>query len=173
MIMLIEQLHSNNQYRIETLFLAGSLADRYASLCCKSKVSLPCLLELSVTSLLIAVKIEEHGEPSFDRMIDLVMEIHEVKFEKKRLLKLEEKMLRAFDFSLRRASSVDFLSRFVRLFGLESETIKQEHSDQVIFLASTYCRFMMRESLFLQFKSSQIAAASLLFAINLCQSTVV
>ena len=40
-------------------------------------------------------------------------------------------------------------------------------------LAEQFCRFMQRESAFLSFKPSQIAAASLLFTINFSQSEVI
>ena len=93
--------------------------------------------------------------------------------EKQTILSLEEKMLRAFDFSLRKVSSIDFLGRFFRLFGLSSSQIKRDHSRLVIYLAVRFCMFMQRESLFLRFRPSQLAAASLLFSINFIHSKVV
>ena len=52
-------------------------------------------------------------------MINIVKEIHKVELKKKSLLNLEEAIIRSLDFSLRKVSSIQFLERFVTLFGLD------------------------------------------------------
>ena len=86
------------------------------------------------------------------------------------MLDLEEDLIRTLDFSLRQLSPVQFLERFLRLFGLDNS--KAKTSKKLKALAAHYCRFMLQESLFLRFRPSQIAAASLLFSINLMKSDV-
>ena len=136
-------------------------------------MDMPDLVTLAATSLLMAAKIEEPIEPSFNRLIKTLKQVHGVDLKKKSLLDMEEQMIRVLDFNLRKASPILFLERFLRLFGLDKMTnnkaIKVTH---VILLASQYCRFMQHESCFLKFRPSQMAAASLLFSINLIQSDI-
>ena len=51
-------MHSEKQYKQETLFLAVSLADRYLATIARDSTNLPCLITLSLTSLLMSAKIE-------------------------------------------------------------------------------------------------------------------
>ena len=82
---------------------------------------------------------------------------------------MEEKILRAFDFSLCYVSALTFLERFLRVFGLDYEN---ESAKQIKTLATNYCKLVQRESCFLNFKPSHIAAASLLFSINISLSDI-
>ena len=62
LITLIEELQEAQAYRIETYYLAVSIADRFISnlMCSKvTKKQSPCFVTLAVTCLLIAAKIEE------------------------------------------------------------------------------------------------------------------
>ena len=58
MVSLIEELHTIKQYKIETLYLAVSLADRYLVYIAFSDKKAPCIVTLAVTCVLIAAKIE-------------------------------------------------------------------------------------------------------------------
>ena len=58
MVLLIEELHALKRYKIETLYLAVSLADRYLVYIAFSEREPPCLVTLSVTCLLLAAKLE-------------------------------------------------------------------------------------------------------------------
>ena len=60
---MIEELSIAKDYRDETLFLAVNLMDRYLSQKLRQRCQLPCLVTLAVTSLLLAVKIEEPKVP--------------------------------------------------------------------------------------------------------------
>ena len=57
MVILLEELVRKRNYRIETLFLAVSLADRYLVTLTVAKRPAPCLVNLAVTCLLIAAKL--------------------------------------------------------------------------------------------------------------------
>ena len=74
MIFLIEELHELKQYKIETLFLAVDLADRYLVYVAFSEARDPCLVTLAATCILMAAKLEEPISPSFLRMINLIAE---------------------------------------------------------------------------------------------------
>ena len=78
---------------------------------------------------------------------------------------LEEAVLRALDFSLQCASPVPFLERYLRIFNIDLG--RDDASKYLRKLARNYCKFMQRDSRFLDFRPSQIASAALLFAINI------
>ena len=104
-------------------------------------------------------------------MIELLHQKHKVLLKKKAVLEMEEDIIRTLDFNLRKVSQIQFLERYLRLFGLDR--IDDKRSMQIAALSGQYCKFMQREACFLQFKPSQIAAASLLFSINLSCSMIV
>ena len=72
MVLLIEELHTTKSYKIETLYLAVSLADRYLVYNAFNKNETPCFLTLAVACILLAAKIEEPIAPSFIRMINII-----------------------------------------------------------------------------------------------------
>ena len=74
MVMLIEDLASLKQYKVETLYLAVSIADKYLVNIAVQGNQAPCLITLAVTSLLMGAKIEQPISPSFSRMISLMLE---------------------------------------------------------------------------------------------------
>ena len=84
---------------------------------------------------------------------------------------MEEDIIRTLDFNLRKVSQIQFLERYLRLFGLD--TVKDSRFRQIAALSGQYCKFMQREACFLKFKPSQMAAGSLLFSINLSKSDLV
>ena len=59
MVLLIEELHAVKNYRIETLYLAVSIADRYLKQLSLAGKEEPCLISLAVICTLIAAKLEE------------------------------------------------------------------------------------------------------------------
>ena len=58
MIILIEELHVLKEYKIETLYLAVSFADRYLVNIAVKRKEAPNLISLAVVSLLMAAKME-------------------------------------------------------------------------------------------------------------------
>ena len=54
-------------------------------------------------------------------MIRIVKEKGLKILEKKKLVELEEQIIKTLDFDLRNVSSIHFLERFLRLFGLDQE----------------------------------------------------
>ena len=72
MVILIEDLHRHKGYKIDTLFLAVSIADRYLVNMAVEGQKAPCLVTLGVTCLLMAAKLEQPMHPSFNIMIRLL-----------------------------------------------------------------------------------------------------
>ena len=84
---------------------------------------------------------------------------------------MEENILRALEFSCHHISPIPFLERFLRLFGF-----KQDEDDvgmqQIAHLAREYILTMQRSPTYLDFRPSQIAAASIMCAFNISTSSI-
>ena len=76
-------------------------------------------MSLAVTSLFIAMKIEEHGKALLSPLLDVLKGLHEVELDRRTILRLEVKLLQALDFTILKFSSIDFLVRYLRLYGFQ------------------------------------------------------
>ena len=72
LVLVIESLHDTKGYKLETLYLAVRLADRFLAHRIGNEEPKPCLLTLPVTCLIIAAKIHEEMSPSVPRMLALM-----------------------------------------------------------------------------------------------------
>lgn len=171
MVTLLEELNRLKSYKEETFYLALSLADRYLMSLAMKMEKAPCLIRLAIVSTLMSAKLEQPISPSFNRMVRLVQDEWGVTVTKPELINLEEKIIRALDFSLHTVSPIVFLERYQRIFGVDREAADEEAA-QVGGLARSLCRVMAGHSSFLRFKSSQVAASALLLAINISVSPV-
>ena len=77
--------------------------------------------------------------PSFNIMIRLLADTQRLFVTKQALIQLEEKIIRALEFSLHFVSSVPFLERYQLILGLHND---EEESGQIGDMASKLCRFM-------------------------------
>ena len=75
-MLLIEELAEYKKYKLETLYLAFNMADRYLACLLADKRALPNLITLAVAALLLTSKIEEHMSPNFNRMIRIMAKLH-------------------------------------------------------------------------------------------------
>ena len=69
MVKLIEELANLKEYKVETHYLAVSIADKYLVNIAVGGMKAPCLITLAVICVLMAAKMEEPLSPSFNRMI--------------------------------------------------------------------------------------------------------
>ena len=106
MFFVIEKIHEIKEYKIETMFSAMSIADRYLEKLAQAQIKAPCLVTLGITSLLMAVKIEEPISPSFERMINLLKKYDINSISKQDLIDLEEQIIVKLDFCLRDVSPI-------------------------------------------------------------------
>jgi len=90
MVRLIEELCYMKAYKLETIFIAVSLADRYLVNVAIKREPAPCLIPLAVVCVLMAAKLEQPISPSFNNMIVLLNENHQIKLEKQDLIDMEE-----------------------------------------------------------------------------------
>jgi len=65
-------LHSEKGYKIETLFCAAAIFDRYLTVLGHWNFPLQKLVQLATISILLAAKLEQPMQPSFSRMISLL-----------------------------------------------------------------------------------------------------
>ena len=112
MVILIEDLHRHKGYKIDTLMLAVSIADRYLVNLAVGGQKAPCLAILATTVLLIAVKLEEPIAPCFNLMISLLPSPQKYIITRQMLIDLEEKILRALNFDFTFTGPLVFLERY-------------------------------------------------------------
>ena len=121
MVTLIEDLHYKKGYSEETLFIAVGLADRYLINILVQEIDAPCLVDLAVTCLLVAAKLNQHLRPKFDLMNDLLESFYDISVEKQDFIRLEKDLLMKLNFDLQFSTPISFLERFERLFDLDCE----------------------------------------------------
>ena len=85
---------------------------------------------------------------------------------------MEEQILVLLNFDIQHTGPLPFLERYLRIYNLDQIRRADKHIAQLQKLSRRYCRYMQRESDFLDFRPSQIAAASLMLALNVSMSKV-
>ena len=95
MVMMMESLNTKHDYKLETLFLAVSIADRYLLYLANRCVEAPCLVLLGVTAMMLAAKLEQFEIPCFDLMDHFLVESHGIGVSLDEFVKLELKVLKA------------------------------------------------------------------------------
>jgi len=97
----IVALHKLKGYKVETLYIAVSITDRYLSFLNQRRVtSPPNLTSLATISILMAAKLEQPVSPSFNRMINLLPESKRVGVTKEGLIDLEFNIVASLEFSV-------------------------------------------------------------------------
>ena len=161
MILLIELLNTKKSYKLETFFLAVNIADRYLQALARQGAEAPSHVLLAVTAIMIAGKNNESMRPCFDYTALALPELLRDKVSLQQFINLEIHILNLLQFDLTFDSPLFFLDRFLHLFGLDMK------NSAVANTAHSLCQFMKRESHFLRYKPSQMASASLIYAIHM------
>ena len=134
-------MNKKKEYKLETLHLAGSIADRYLSHILPQGKDVPNLYALAATVTLIAAKLEQPISPSFNRMIALLPASQQQIISKTDIIKLEEQILIALQFSIHYAGPIPFVDRFMRILGLDQEKVDHDFK-QIVFTAKQFCKYM-------------------------------
>ena len=121
MVVMMQELNDLQQYKLETLFLAVSIADRYLLFLANRSEEAPCLVLLGVTSMMLAAKLEQFEIPSFDVMHHFLNKSHGIGVTLGDFVKLEITVIRVLQFNLNYVSPLSFLDRFLRIFELDLE----------------------------------------------------
>ena len=72
MIALMQEIHRIKRYRIEPLFLACSILDRFLQKLKEAGTEAPNLVLLAVVGLMVAAKLNEHAKPCFELTIRIL-----------------------------------------------------------------------------------------------------
>ena len=110
MVTVIVEIHRIKNYKEETLYLACSIADRFLALLTVLGHGSPCLIRLAFVSILMAAKMEEPIQPSFNRMVRLVANEWNFTTTKEELVQLERQVITLLDFDLQFQGPLFFLS---------------------------------------------------------------
>lgn len=165
MVQLIQEVHQARGYKEYTLHQSVVIADRFLAVLAARSEKAPLLSHLSLVSVLISAKLNEPLQPVFQNMVNLINSWQSDHVTVSDLVKLEERVVRTLDFDFNLVTPLHFLERFQRLFGLDQ--VEQDKHAYLIDASAIYLlRFMMRDSAFLEFRPSQIAAAAIMLAIN-------
>ena len=97
----IFDLHQKKDYKVETLFIATSIFDRYIHAIGVQNFMKHQVVNLATISILMAAKLEQPISPSFTRMINLLTEDEKKFVSKQQLIDLEYHILQilGFDFN--------------------------------------------------------------------------
>lgn len=118
MITVIIEVHRIKNYKEETLYLATSLADRYLALLTILQKPSPCLIKLAFVAILMAAKLEEPIQPSFNRMVRLVASEWNFETTKEEIIQMETQVIMLLDWDLLIVGPIFFLERYERIFGV-------------------------------------------------------
>ena len=143
----IIHLHHEKGYKIETLFCACSIFDRYLSLTGHWNFPPQKIVTLSTISILLAAKLEQPMQPSFSRMISLLNDNEKKSITKQDLVNLEYDILMKFGFDFNFPGPIDSLQRFLRL-------VSYDKDKAVWAICEQLCRFQLNYSVFLKYKPS-------------------
>ena len=172
MVTLIENIHLEKRYRLETLYLAVSICDRYLVNLQILGRPVPEFILVAVVAILIAAKIEQPSMPSFHKMIKLVNESWSARIKYDDLVDLEADIIKTLDFSLQSASPILFLERYLRIFNYDRAK-KDDAALMISVLAYSFCKVALRSQFYLSMKPSQVAAAAITLAVNLSTCPII
>ena len=97
----IFDLHLKKEYKVETLFVAAGILDRYIAEVGVPNFPKTMMVNLATICVLMSAKLEQPISPSFSRMINLLTDEEKENVTKKSLIDLEASILvkLGFDFN--------------------------------------------------------------------------
>lgn len=102
-------------YKIETLFIACSILDRYLFITGWQTFPRDQMCKLATISMLMAAKLEQPISPSFTRMIGLLSEDEQQQVSKQSLIELEADILINMNFDYNFPGPIQSMERFLRV----------------------------------------------------------
>lgn len=157
---LMLQLYQARKYSYETLFAGASVFDRYVALVGIQNISKNDITLLAVTCLLIGAKLEQPNYPNFNNMIYALEDVNGDILKREDLIHLEQKILRQFAFDFNFVGPKQFLDRYMRILELENKSKIQKMALQILSLSIVNHKLI-------SYRPSQIAACSLIIALNI------
>lgn len=124
----IFDLHLKKEYKIETLFIAVAIFDRYMAHVGHWNFPRDQVCLLATISMLIAAKIDQPISPSFLRMISLLTDDEQKSVSKPALIDLEAKILVSMGFDFSFPGPVQCMERFLRILNFDTNKIVNDMS---------------------------------------------
>lgn len=112
-------LHEKKGYRIETLFTAATIFDRYLSAVGHWTFPQEKIPALATISMLLAAKLDQPVQPSFARMIIHLSEEDKELVSKEILTDLEQDIITRFGFEFNFSGPIEFINRYLRILGYD------------------------------------------------------
>ena len=110
-------LHAKKGYRLESLFAAQNIFDRYLSMVGHWTFTEERYVVLATISVLMSAKLEQDTSPSFNRMISLLNNREDKCISKKALVDLEYEIIFRFGCDFNFPGPIETLERFLRVLG--------------------------------------------------------
>ena len=105
--------------KVETIYLAVNIADRYLNEIAMQGKPAPNLVLLAITSQILAAKANEPIRPSYELTTELLPSKLKAHVTRHDFLSLESTMLTLLKFDLKYNSPLFFLGRYQRIFSFD------------------------------------------------------
>lgn len=148
------------EYKNDTIFMAANIFDRYLMHVGHWNIPVKQVVCLFTISMLLAAKIEQPIQPSYNRMIKLLNKKEKQLVTKDSLIDLEYEILFMFGCDFNFHGPIHFVDRYLRLMDFQNESVIQMMCQEI-------CKFSLNDEMFLNYKPSQIAACSVILSINI------
>lgn len=153
-------LAREKEYKNETIFMAANIFDRYLQHVGHWQFPVKQVVSLFTVSMLLAAKIEQPIQPSYNRMIKLLNKKEKQMVTKEELEDLEFEIILMFGCDFNFHGPINFVDRYLRLLNYSNEEVIQ-------MMCYEICKFSLNDDLFLNYRPSQIAACSVILSINI------
>lgn len=122
----IFELHFKKDYKIETLFIAAGIFDRFLAIHGIQNLPRKKVCCLSTTSMLLAAKLEQSMSPSYSKMIALLSPAEQGRISKNDIYDMEADILTELGCDFNFPGPVQSMERYLRILGYDqNETIKE------------------------------------------------
>lgn len=159
----ILDLHARKGYRLESLFAAQNIFDRYLSMVGHWNFTEERYVLLATISVLMSAKLEQDTSPSFNRMISLLSNREYRCVSKQELIDLEYDIIFRFGCDFNFPGPVESMERYLRVLGYHK-------NEKVTKLCREILRQQIKHADLLNYRPSQVAACTVLVAINMYQN---
>lgn len=127
----IFDLHTRKDYKVETLFIAAGIFDRYINLIGWKNFPRPQVLHLATICVLMSAKLEQPISPSFTRMINCLPEDERKYVTKSQLIDLEANILVQMGFEFNFPGPIQSMERYLRILGYDLNSIVYDMAFQI------------------------------------------
>ena len=152
-------LHEKKKYKIEAIFTAVAIFDRYLMIVGHWNISLEKQVQLCVICMILAGKLDQPIQPCYDRMTQYLTAAEQKMTSFETLVDMELDVLVRFGFDFNFLGPTLFIERYLRI-------LEQHKVSEVRQLSQQICKYQLCDQMFLNYRPSQIAAAAVIIAMN-------